>query len=186
MSKRKRGTPGVVAEAGADYGPSLRKGRDGRFRPWGGAVVLDIESRDDPDNLHAIVRGARRRDGLAELCTRRVITKRHVDAAEQFLDDCSLATGASACGITGMPSVHGARAGLPERQVAAITRINAVRLLLGLHSGTVFWWVVFGNGTVRDWEAAHKMRQGGAGTEMLRAALDALDAHYHGRSARRA
>lgn len=179
---RRTGTRGgLLAEQGADYGPSLRAGKDGRLRTWGGAVVVELESRDDPEVVdhRRVVRGARRRDVLADLEARSVITKRHVDAAAQFLDDCSIASGASACGITGMPAVHGMRAGLPERQVEAITRINRVRLLLGLNAGTVFWWVIFQGGGVREWELQHRV-QTGQGSAMLRTALDALDNHYHG------
>lgn len=186
--RRRRGSPGLVAEGGVDYGPSVRLGRDGRYRPWGGAVAIEIESRDDPSvtDHRQIVRGSRRRNTLAHLLALKIITKRHMDAAEQFLDDCSIASGASGCGnLTGMPSLSGPRAGLPERQVEAITRINAVRLLLGLNSGTVFWWVVFNQGGVQDWEIANKMRKGGVGTDLLRTALDALDEHYHGRTAKR-
>lgn len=143
--------------------------------------MVEIESRDDPDltDRRRIVRGARRRDALSDLEARKVISKRMRDAAEQFLEDCSIASGASGGDFPGMPSVPGPRSGLPERQVGAITRVNHVRHLLGMNSGTVFWWVVFQNGSLRAYEDAHHMRNGAA-TKMLKAALDALDAHYQG------
>lgn len=179
MKLRKLRTKGFKAEGGADFGPSLRKSKDGRLRPWGGAVELEVGNRDDPSVIdhRQIVRGARRRNGLAELVSRRTITKRMLDAAEQFLDDCSEASGASASGITGLPAVHGSYNGFPERQLKAIARVSTVRLLLGLNSGTVFWWVVFDNGGIRAWETLHKV-QPGVGSDLLRAALEALDAHY--------
>lgn len=179
MKSRKRQPKGIAAEGGADFGPSLRKGRDGRLRTWGGAVEIEVESRDDPTVVdhRQIVRGARRRNGLAELVSRRTITKRMLDAAEQFLDDCSIASGASASGITGLPAVHGSYNGFPDRQLNAIRRVNTVRLLLGLNSTTVFWWVVFDNRGIREWEERHK-EQAGVGSELLRSALEALDAHY--------
>jgi hypothetical protein len=100
------------------------------------------------------------------------------DAAEQFLDDCSIAAGSTAGDEVGMPCILGARSGLPERQVAAITRVNRVRHLLGFNNGTVFWWVVFENRSLNEYENVHRLRSGNA-TELLRQALDALDNHYH-------
>jgi hypothetical protein len=185
--KRRRGAPGVVAEAGSDYGPSLRLGKDGRLRSWGGAVAVDIETRDDPTvaDHRRLVRGARRRDVLIDLQSRRVISKRHVDAAEQFLEDCSIASGSTGGDWSGGGgSVAGPRAGLPERQVSAITRINHAALVLGLHDGTVFWWVVFQNGSIAAYEVANRLRSGSA-TDRLRRALTALDEHYHGRRPKR-
>ena len=179
MKLRKRQSKGFAAEGGADFGPSVRKSRDGRLRSWGGAVAIEIENRDDPSVIdhRQIVRGARRRNGLAELVSRNTITKRMLDAAEQFLDDCSIASGASACGITGLPAVHGSYNGFPDRQLNAIGRVTQVRLMLGLNSGTIFWWVVFDNKGIREWETLHKV-QPGEGSDLLRSALDTLDAHY--------
>jgi hypothetical protein len=176
---RKRKVKGIAVEGGSDYGPSLRLGRDGRLRPWGGASDVVVETRDDPaiTTRRTFVRGTRRRNGLAELVSRKTITKRMQDVAEQFLDDCSIAIGASACGITGLPAVHGSYSGFPERQLNAITRVNRIRHLLGLNNGTIFWWVVFDNRGIRDWETLHKA-QPGTGSVMLRDALNALDAHY--------
>lgn len=184
--KRRRASAGVLVEAGADYGPSLRVGQDGRLRSWGGAAAVEIEIRDDPAvvDRKRPVRGARRRDVLADLCARRLISKRHVDAAERFLEDCSIACGSIVAELSGLPGISGPRACLPERQVAAVTRINRVRLLLGLNAGTVFWWVVFGNGSVREWETVSSMRNG-AGIGLLQSALTALDEHYHGATSKR-
>ena len=168
------------AEGGADYGPALRPRADGRLVAWGGAAAIELETRDDPSivDRRRPVRGARRRDVLCDLQARRVITKRMRDAAEQFLDDCSIASGGSAGDEIGMPGVQGPRVGLPERQVRAITRINAVRLALGLNNGTVFWWVIFDNRSLGDYETSYRLRTGTA-SELLRAALTALDQHYH-------
>jgi hypothetical protein len=65
---------------------------------WGGAAMIEVGSRYDPDitDRQRLIRGARRRDVLLDLEARRVITKRMRDAAEQFLEDCSIAAGASA------------------------------------------------------------------------------------------
>ncbi len=143
---------------------------------------MAIEYRNDPSvsDRRRVVRGARRRDVMQDLLARKVITKRMADAAERFLTDCSIASGSSAGDLIGMPTVLGTRSGLPERQVRAIARINAVRLQLGLNSGTVFWWVVFRNAPLDAYEARHHLRNGTA-SEMLRDALTALDEHYHGR-----
>jgi hypothetical protein len=173
-------TPSYKAEAGADFGPGLRLDRAGRLVSWGGAALVEVENRDDPDisSRRRIVRGARRSDTLAQLEQRKVITKRMRDAAERFLDDCSIASGGAASYSVGMPRGSGVRAGLPERQVKAITRINQVRHLLGLNSRTVFWAVVFENVSLRDFEVSQRIRNGTA-QEMLRAAMTALDNHYH-------
>jgi hypothetical protein len=173
-------TPSYKAEAGADFGPGLRLDRAGRLVAWGGAALVEVENRDDPDisSRRRIVRGARRSDTLAQLEQRKVITKRMRDAAERFLDDCSIASGGTASDTVGMPSGPATRAGLPERQVNAITRINRVRRLLGLNTGTVFWAIVFENICLRDFEVKHRMRNGTA-QEMLQQALTALDDHYH-------
>jgi hypothetical protein len=181
-SKRKRrSAPSFNAEPGADFGPALRPDKAGRLVTWGGAAMVAIESRDDPaiSGRRRIVRGARRSDALAMLEARRVITKRMRDAAERFLDDCSIACGGSACDSIGMPSYSGLRSGLPERQVKAITRVNQVRLLLHSNRGAVFWLVLFENVSLRDFETARRLRHGEAAV-LLRASLAALDAHYHG------
>lgn len=187
MARKRKGSsvPSYKVEGGNDYGPSLRLAKDGRMKSFGGAAAIEVVNRDDPsvtDRRH-IVRGARRRDVLVDLEARRVITKRMLHAAEQYLDDCSIASGSTASDEVGMPSVLGPRTGLPERQVKAITRINEVRHLLGLNSGTVFWWVVFNNGSLAAYETAHKLRSGSS-TDMLRGGLDALDRYYNHGTAR--
>lgn len=173
------------AEAGADLGPSLRLRADGRYVHWGGAARVEIETRDDPEvvDRRRAVRGARRRDALADLVARRVITKRMSDAAEQFLEDCSIASGGTSADSVGMPSVAGPSAGLPERQLNAIIRIRAVRRLFNLEPGTIFYWCVFENRALGDFEAQHRLRNGFA-AGLLREVLDALDDHYHRNTAR--
>ena len=178
--RRKISVKAYRAEGGADYGPALRPRADGRLVPWGGAAAIEVESRLDPGitDRARLIRGARRRDVLLDLEARRLISKRMRDAAEQFLEDCSIAAGASAGDVVGLPAVTGPRSGLPERQVAAIGRITQVRVLLGLNNGTVFWWVVFFNRSIHDYEREHKLRNG-TGAALFRDALQALDEHYH-------
>ncbi len=180
---RKRKTA-ITAHGGADFGPALRPRSDGRLTSWGSAATVEVEDRDDPDftERKRLVRGARRRDALLDLQARRIISKRMRDAAEQFLDDCSVASGSSAGDDLGLRGLLSCR-GLPERQVAAITRVRLVRQLLSGHSGGVFWWVIFENGSLTAYESAHKMRSGSA-TTMLKCALQTLDEHYHGASVR--
>jgi hypothetical protein len=179
--RRKPSVPSYKVEGGVDYGPSLRLSRDGRMKSFGGAAEIAVGYRDDPSvtDHRQIVRGARRRDVLNDLEARHVITKRMRDAAERFLEDCSIACGSSGFDELGMPSVSGPRSGLPERQVKAITRINVVRHLLGLNSGNVLWWVVFENNSVDAWEKRFRQRHG-TGSDLLRRGLDALDEHYNG------
>jgi hypothetical protein len=179
VRKRRSGVPSVRPEPGSDFGPSLRTAHGGRLVAWGGAATIDLEYRADPaiPEYHKTVRGARRRDVLADLLARHVITKPMRDAAEQFLSDCSIAAGGSSGDLTGMPSHATPRAGLPERQLNAISRINRVRALLGLHDRTVFWHVVFHNLSLNDFENRNHLRSGAA-TTLLIAALNALDAHY--------
>jgi hypothetical protein len=169
----------AIVTGEADYGPGLHRAKSGRLTNWGGAAQVEVEYRDDPSvtDHRRPVRGSRRRHALFELLQHRVISKTMFDAAQQFLDDCSIASGGSSADIGGMPYVSGPRTGLPERQVNAITRINEVRHLLGLNDGTIFWWVVFNNGALDAYEARHRLRKGTA-ADLLRKGLDALEQHY--------
>jgi hypothetical protein len=174
----------AAAEPVIDYGPAFKRNR-GRPIAWAGAALVDIETRDDPaiTDRRSTIQGARRRHILHELKARAVIDKRMFDAAQAFLDDCSLAVGSSPCGDLGMTirKSPGPSAGLPERQLCALNRVRDIIVLLDLHTGTVFWWVVFDNGSLADYEQAHKGMPCGKGAagEALRASLAALDAHYH-------
>lgn len=187
MARRRQSTVKTFkAEAGADYGPAMRLRPDGRYAAWGGAAAVVMETRDDPDVVdhRRLVRGARRRDPLTDLEACRVITKRMRDAAEQFLSDCSRASGGAAGTDVGMPSLVGPSAGVPELQMLAIERINIVREKLNIERGTIFWWVLFENGSIRDFEVTRRLRNGSA-AQMLRDVLDALDEHYHRTTARK-
>lgn len=127
-----------------------------------------------------MVRGARRRNVLQDLRDRDVINKNQIDAAHQFLDDCSLAAGGSArFGPLLGGGAPGPRAGFPELQSAAVRRVSLAREAARITAGSVFWHVVFQNASLAEYEALHHLRHGTA-TEMLRDVLDALDQHYHG------
>jgi len=184
VRKRNKKT-GFRSEAGNDYGPAFQR-VDGELVEWGGAARVMVEIRSDPTIIDRPrpVRGARRRNAIFDLYARGVLTKRQYNAAEQFLDDCSIASGGTAPeNAFSASALSGPRSGLPERQVLALTRVQQVRHLLGLNPGTVFWWVVFDNGALAEYERRNRMRTNSA-TDLLRQALDALDAHFY-RNARR-
>jgi P2-related tail formation protein len=67
---------------------------------------------------------------------------------------------------------------MPERQLNAITEVRRVMNRLGLHSDTVFWWVVVGNKTPTLFDREFRIREG-TGADWLRASLDQLDGLYH-------
>lgn len=183
MKRKRDRSRGILAEASVDYGPSFRLNKAGKLVTWGGAATVDVASRDDPTDpaRPRTVRGAKRRHALFELHQHRVIDAAMFHAAQDFLDDCSIACGTGSSGeIGGFGGTAGPRSGLPERQTNAITRINEVRNVLGLNEGTIFWHVVFDNGSIRDYEIRHRL-QFGTATQMLRDALNALDRHYHRR-----
>lgn len=159
-----------------DPGPSVRQRTDGTLISRGPGAVELIDVTDAKGTVTG--RGARRKNVLNDLLAHSVITKRQYDAADRFLGDCSLASGGGlVANVLAMPASPGPRSGLPEAQTAAITRVRQVFHLLGLNSGTVFWWVVFDDRRLGDYDAAHRQREGTAST-MLKAALTALDEHY--------
>lgn len=150
-----------------------------------GAPELIIETREDidrePDRRgnRPVVRGARRSTTLGEMLARRVITKRHHDAAVRFLDALSLATGGSgSCLGDGIRVAPGSRTAMPERQLNAITEVRRVMNRLGMNSDTVFWWCVVGNKSPTEFDKRFRIREG-TGAGWLRASLDQLDALYH-------
>ena len=106
-------------------------------------------------------------------------------AAEQFMEDCSIATGATAAEEIGLSSLAGPRVGLPERQVSALVRIMQARQAVDLERGTIFWHVLFENGSLGDFEEHNQLRNGTA-SGMLRNVLNALDEHYHRTMTRKA
>lgn len=163
-----------------DPGPSMRQRSDGTLISRGPG---EVELIDVVDAKGAVTgRGARRRNVLNDLRAHGVITKRQHDAAVRFLDDCSLASGGGlVANVLAMPSSPGPRSGLPEVQTAAITRVRQVFHLLGLNSGTVFWWVVFDDRRLTEYDEAHKIREGTAGV-LFKAALTGLDELYNGKA----
>jgi hypothetical protein len=150
-----------------------------------GAAEIILETREDIDKKpdyygnRPVVRGARRSTSLGDMLARRVINKRQHDAATRFLDALSLATGGSGGStLDGVRTAPGARTAMPERQLNAITEVRRVMNRLGLHSDTVFWWVVVGNKTPTLFDREFRIREG-TGADWLRASLDQLDGLYH-------
>jgi hypothetical protein len=163
-----------------DPGPSMRQRSDGTLISRGPGAVQLIDVTDAKGNV--VGRGARRRNVLTDLFAHGVISKRQHDAANRFLDDCSLASGGGlVANFLAMPTSPGPRSGLPETQTMAITRVRQVFHLLGLNSGTVFWWVIFGDRRLGDYDAAHKV-QNGTASRMFKDALTALDENYNGKA----
>jgi len=167
------------------FGPCVRRGKDGRMS-YMGAAAVSLENREDPDrpaDRHGnrpIVRGARRHTSLGEMLARRVITKRHHDAAVRFLDALSVATGGSgSCLGDGIRVTPGSRTAMPERQLNAITEVRRVMNRLGMNSDTVFWWCIVGNKSPTEFDKRFRIREG-TGSSWLRVSLDQLDALYHG------
>jgi hypothetical protein len=170
----------------SDFGPSVRLRRDGRLISRGPGEVV-IEDRDisgaslNPARRNAaqVVRGARRRDALAELKSRGTITKAQHDAGIQFLDDCSLALGPSAVSnMSGIVVQGSSREDLPERQRKAIGRVRRTIAELGLNTDTVLWWVLFRSASLAEYETAYGLKHGTAST-WIKAALTALAEHYN-------
>jgi hypothetical protein len=176
----------------SDFGPCVLRGEDGRMSYVGAAEII-LETREDIDRTpdrrgnRPVVRGARRRTSLGEMLTRKVITKRHHDAATRFLDALSLATGGGSGSPLGdgIRVAPGSRTAMPERQLNAITEVRWVMNHLGLNSDTVFWWVVVGNKSPTEFDCRFRIREG-TGSDWLRASLDQLDALYHHGSSTRA
>ena len=172
-------------ETASDFGPCVRRGRDGRMTYMGAAEVI-LETREDIDRAadrngnRPVVRGARRYTTLRELLTRGVITKRHHDAATRFLDALSWATGGSGGSFLGegIRVAPGSRTAMPERQLRAITEVRRVMVQMGLNTDTVFWWVIVGNKSTAEFDRRFRIRAG-TGATWLRASLEQLDALYH-------
>lgn len=165
---------------GHDYGPGLRRDEGGRLVDWGGASNVEVTWRADPEypDKYRPVRGSRRRHAIFDLLLRRVITKRMFDAAQQYLDDCSIATGGSAPESFGMGGSSWPNAAMPERQLNAVTRVNEVHARFDMSVGTVFWWVVLNNGALTEFCSYRGIRNGSA-TDGLVGVLHELDEHYH-------
>lgn len=161
-----------------DFGPSVTL--DHGIAVSSGAGVVDLEFRADPDTPKgALVRGARRRNVVGTLYARGSITKRHHDAVERFLDDCSLASGGGLVAnlMNAGRSSPLPRAGLPEVQVAAAGRVREVVALLGLLRGSVMWWVVFECRGPGERDAQLRVREG-TSSGLFREACEMLDSHY--------
>jgi hypothetical protein len=190
MAKRLQRSQQLIEPAlSFDPGPSMRQRSDGTLVSHGpGKVELeyrpDIDRAPDSKANRPVVRGARRRNVLTDLFAHGVISKCQHDAANRFLDDCSLASGGGlVANFLAMPTSPGPRSGLPETQTTAITRVRQAFHLLGLNSGTVFWWVVFNDRRLGEYDTAHKQREGTA-ARMFKDALTALDEHFNGKSDR--
>jgi hypothetical protein len=109
------------------------------------------------------------------------ITKPMHGAATRVLDDCSLASGGGlVAGATlGISTSRGPSMGLPERQVDAITRLRAAWAIIEGADREVFFWIVFQDGSPREYERLCKMRHGSA-VDAFKATLSDLEAHYAG------
>lgn len=174
MTKRRAN----VAPSYIDLGPAFTRDGKGRPRALPGAADVELVERVDPDHpQRAPVKAAQRRDVLAAMVRGGSIAKALGDAASRFLDDLSLATGSSHAGFAGMPGSGVRRDTMPDRQLRAIRRVYSIRSDLGLNDGTVFWWVVLDNQTVRAWEDRFRTRHGD-GMRLLRAALEGLADWY--------
>jgi hypothetical protein len=169
-----------------DPGASLKQRRDGAFRNVGAAAVV-LEDREDIDgtpdhrgNL-PVIRGARRCNVLNDLASRGVINKRQHNAANRFLDDCSLASGGGL--VADLFAIRGGSSNSFHEalvdQVDAIGRVRRMFRLLDLDGGSVIWWVVFDDQRLGDYDTLHRMREGTA-SGLFRAALTALDDYYNG------
>jgi hypothetical protein len=177
----------VTAEPVSDFGPCVRRGKDGRMTYVGAAEVIlenreDIDREPDRRGNRPIVRGARRKTTLGEMLIRRVITKRQHDAAVRFLDALSWATGGSGGSSLGegIRVAPGSRTAMPERQLRAIAEIRGIMVSCGIHTDTVLWWVVVANKTAAEFDRRFRLREG-TGVDWLRRSLDQLDEIYHGR-----
>lgn len=171
----------------ADYGPSVRRDRDGKLVSTGPASVImedrdDISARLNKEARRPVVRGARRWCTLDALEKDGVLDKRQVAAANRFLDDLSRAQGGSQASFLAIVVSGGAGMGvLSDEQRKAIRRIMRVRLMLGLNPDTVTWWVVLDNRTPADFDTHFELMHG-TGAKWLKAALTALDEHYNGKA----
>ena len=67
--------------------------------------------------------------------------------------------------------------GLPERQVNAITRVRAAWAIIEGADLEVVLWIVFRDGSPRDYERLCKMRHASA-VDAFKATVSDLEAHY--------
>lgn len=173
----------------ADYGPSVRRDRDGKLVSSGpGAVIMedreDISVTLNREARRPVVRGARRWSTIDALLKDGVLDKYQRAAANRFLDDCSRAQGGSQASFLAIVVSGGSSlTGPSDDQQKALRAIMRVRLMLGLNPDTVFWWVVLENRTPSDFEERFGLKHG-TGAKWLKAALTALDEHYYGSSSR--
>lgn len=181
----------------ADYGPSVRRDREGKFVSSGPGVVTmedreDISATLNREARRPLVRGARRWDALRSLVKVNrdgkieddVITAHGYAAAIRFLDDCSRAQGGSQASFLAIVVSGGSGlTGPSDDQQKALRAIMRVRLMLGLNPDTVFWQVVLENRTPDDFDTRFGLKHG-TGAKWLKAALTALDEHYNGSSSR--
>lgn len=189
MARRKEA---ATVETVSDYGASIGRDRDGRLVSSGPAQVMleDAEDIDYELNKNArrpLVRRARRwcvlrgmlKTGKDGALLDGSITVRQYDAANRFLGDCSRAQGGSQASFLNLVvSGSAGRDAFTEDQRIAMRKVMEVRHLLGLNSGTIFWWVVLENKSPREYAAWKKIRWSTAYT-MLKDSLSAVDAYYY-------
>ena len=167
----------VTPTLASDLGPSVMQRRDGTLVSRGPGAV-DMEDRTDARG-NVTGRGARRRDVLRSLYSGGTLSKRMYDAAQAFIDDCSVASGGGLVAnfLAISASASGPRSGLPDAQIDALTRVNRIRNHLGFNDGTVFWRVLFQNRSLADCDAEDRFEHGSA-ARSLKVTLAALDIWY--------
>lgn len=147
----------------ADHGPAHQR----RSRR------LEVVEGVDPEHPSGVsIRRARVRDPLRRMVRTGYLEYRCFLAAERFRADLEAANGAvDSPFASGGSAPPWQRTNLRPRQIAAIrAAMRAWQDAIGLVAAGVVSWVVVSHGTVRDYEACRRMRNGEAG-RMLRDAL---------------
>lgn len=139
-----------------------------------------VELRPDPQQPAARVQGARRASTILRLAASGSISPPMFRAALRFVDDLSLASGATRRSAIPLCRASGA-ATAPEPPMAcvlALARVRAASDALKASNGhAVFWWVVVDDRTLAAFAARHHCRDDTA-SDLLRTALTALGQHY--------
>ena len=140
-----------------------------------------VELRPDPQQPAARVQGARRASTILRLAASGSISPPMFRAALRFVDDLSLAAGATRRSAIPLCRASGA-ATAPEPPMAcvlALARVRAAqRALWAAGNGyNVFWRVVIEDRSLTA-VAAHYHCRDDIASELLRTALTALGRHY--------